>query len=112
MHQFWCGYSRDRHSRRQRKKPKESKTNAQCRVGRTYKEFVVLCNANDITEWAELEMIEKYRPDPIHNSTLKVPRGIRVFYCDPYCSSQKPHVNSYSRGVLDGRTAYAAISQG
>ena len=194
-------------SRRQKKKPKEAKTNAQCRVGRTYKEFVVFCGANDISEWAELdtvigrvggkvlftiylpggvmlgflrdhkssqtctrvfnrlwevagpelfrklfrvvltdngtefsdpEMIEKYRPDPLHNSTLKVPRGIRVFYCDPYCSSQKPHVeryhreirrilehgtsfntlgqddinlvfshvNSYSRGVLGGKTAY------
>lgn len=194
-------------SRRARKKPKEAKTNAKCRVGRTYREFVVFCQANGIKECAELdtvigsiggkvlftiylpggimlgflrdaktsqtctrvfnelweiagpeffrklffviltdngtefsdpEMIEKYRPDPIHNSTKKVSRGIHLFYCDPYCSSQKPHVeryhreirrilehgtsfnslcqddinlvfsnvNSYSRGVLDGGTAY------
>jgi len=170
-------------SRRQRKKPKEAKTNAQCRVGRTYKEFVVFCNANGITEWAELdtvigrvggkvlftvylpggimlgflrnhkssqtctrvfnhlwevagpelfrklfrviltdngtefsdpEMIEKYRPDPIHNSTLKVPRGIRVFYCDPYCSSQKPHVERYHREIrriLEHGTSFNALDQ-
>ncbi len=37
-------------------------------------------------------MIEKYRPDPVHNSTKLVPRGVKVFFCDPYCSSQQPHV--------------------
>ena len=44
------------------------------------------------TEFSDPEMIEKYRPDPIHNSTKLADRGVRVFFCDPYCSSQKPHV--------------------
>ena len=43
-------------------------------------------------EFSDPEMIEKYRPDPVHNSTKLASRGIKVFFCDPYCSSQKPHV--------------------
>ena len=43
-------------------------------------------------EFSDPKIIEKYRPDPVHNSTKLVPRGIKVFFCDPYCSSQKPHV--------------------
>nr|MCR5752729.1 hypothetical protein [Kiritimatiellia bacterium] len=39
-------------------------------------------------EFSDPETIEKYRPDPVHNSTKLVPRGIKVFFCDPYCSSQ------------------------
>ena len=43
-------------------------------------------------EFSDPEMIEKYRPDPVHNSTKLASRGVKVFFCDPYCSSQKPHV--------------------
>ena len=198
--------------RKQPKGKKETKTKAKCRVGRTYKEFILFCQTNEIKEWVELDtvcgkpggkvlftmcfpgglmlaflrdrkssktctrifnflwelcgedffkelfyviltdngsefcnpqMIENYRPDPEHNSTKLVSRGIHVFYCDPYCSSQKPHVeryhrelrrilehgtsfnsltqedinlalshiNSYSRGVVNGSTAYDMFIQ-
>ena len=43
-------------------------------------------------EFSDPEMVEKYRPDPVHNSTKLASRGVKVFFCDPYCSSQKPHV--------------------
>lgn len=32
-----------------------------------------------------------FRPDPEHNPTKLRPRGVKVWFCDPYCSSQKPH---------------------
>lgn len=37
-------------------------------------------------------MIEMHRPDPVHNSAKLVPRGVKAFFCDPHCPSQKPHV--------------------
>ena len=43
-------------------------------------------------EFSGPETIGKYRPDPVHNPTKLVPRGVKVFFCDPYCPSQKPHV--------------------
>ena len=42
-------------------------------------------------------MIENWRPDPEHNPTKTAWRGIRLFYCDAYCSSQKPHVEREHR---------------
>ena len=42
-------------------------------------------------------MIEKWRPDPEHNPTKLLPRGIHLFYCDAYCSSQKPRVEREHR---------------
>ena len=153
-------------SRRARKKRKETKTNAKCRVGRNYKLFLEFCRVNNVTEWTELDtvigrvggkvlftmilpgglmlmflrdrkssqtctrifnmlwelagpalfrrlfsviltdngtefsdpdMIENWRPDPEHNPTRTAWRGIKLFYCDPYCSSQKPHVEREHR---------------
>ena len=153
-------------SRRPRRKKKETKTNAKCRVGRTYRMFLEFCRVNGVAEWTELDtvvgrvggkvlftmilpgglmvaflrerkssqtctrifnmlweaagpelfkalfsviltdngtefsdpdMIEKWRPDPEHNPTRLLPRGVRLFYCDPYCSSQKPHVEREHR---------------
>ncbi len=46
-------------------------------------------------EFSEPEMIEKYRPDPEHNPTKLLPRGVNVWFCDPYCSSQKPHIERF-----------------
>ena len=152
--------------RRSRKKRKETKTNAKCRVGRNYRMFLEFCRVNDITEWTELdtvagrvggrvlftmrlpgglmlmflrdrrsaqtctrifnmlwelagpelfrklfsviltdngsefsdpEMIEQWRPDPKHNPGRLLPRGIRMFYCDAYCPSQKPRVEREHR---------------
>ena len=104
--------------------------------------FYVILTDNG-SEFCNPQMIENYRPDPEHNATKLVSRGIHVFYCDPYCSSQKPHVeryhrelrrilehgtsfnsltqedinlalshiNSYSRGVVNGSTAYDKFIQ-
>ena len=152
--------------RRARKKRKETKTDAKCRVGRNYRMFLEYCRVNDIAEWTELDtvigrvggkvlftmilpgglmlmflrdrkssqtctrifntlwelagpelfrrlfsviltdngaefsdpdMIENWRPDPEHNPTRLAWRGIRLFYCDAYCSSQKPHVEREHR---------------
>ena len=47
------------------------------------------------TEFSDPEMVENYRPDPEHNPYRLLPRGVRVFYCDPYCSCQKPHIERF-----------------
>ena len=52
--------------------------------------FVILTDNG--SEFSDPDMIEKWRPDPEHNPTKLLPRGIHLFYCDAYCSSQKPHV--------------------
>ena len=164
-------------------KKKETKTKAKCRIGRTYKEYVLFCKTNNIEECVELDtvcgeidgkvlftmylpgglmiaflrdrkssqtctrifnylwelcgedffrelffviltdngsefckptMIENYRPNPEHNSTKLVSRGVRVFYCDPYCSSQKPHVERYHRElrrILEHGTSFDSLTQ-
>ena len=54
-------------------------------------------------------MIENYRPDPEHNPTKLLPRGVKVWYADPCCSSQKPHIerfHSYPRESLGGKVPY------
>ena len=66
------------------------------------------------TEFSDPEMIENYRPDPIHNPYRLEPRGIRVFYCDPYCSSQKPHVERFHlelRRILQKGTSFNPLTQ-
>ena len=97
--------------------------------------FSVILTDNG-TEFSDPDMIENWRPDPGHNPTRLLWRGIHLFYCDAYCSSQKPHVErehreerrvllhgvsfdaqqddvnlvaSYSRGVLDNQTPYDAF---
>ena len=57
--------------------------------------FVILTDNG--TEFSDPDMIEKWRPDPEHNPTKLLPRGIHLFYCDAYCSSQKPHVEREHR---------------
>jgi hypothetical protein len=49
------------------------------------------------SEFADPDMIENWRPDAEHNPTKLLPRGIHLFYCDAYCSSQKPHVEREHR---------------
>ena len=44
-------------------------------------------------EFSDPRMIEFFRVDPKHNPT-KLARRTWMFYCDPYCSSQKPHVEN------------------
>ena len=59
-------------------------------------------------------MIEKYRPDPEHNPTRLAPRGVRVWYADPYCSSQKPHIENFHlmlRRILQKGTSFNMLTQ-
>ena len=57
--------------------------------------FVILTDNG--AEFSDPDMIEKWRPDPEHNPTKLLPRGIHLFYCDAYCSSQKPRVEREHR---------------
>ena len=59
-------------------------------------------------------MIENYRPDPEHNPTKLLPRGIHVWYADPYCSSQKPHIENFHlmlRRILQKGTSFNMLTQ-
>ena len=169
--------------RRPRHRKPVTKTDAKCRVGRTYREFLEFRRINQIAEYAEIDtvigqvggrllftihlpgglmlaflrerktsatcvrvfnrlweaagaelfvrlfrvtladngpefsdptMIENYRPDPVHNPKRLAPRGIRLFYCDAHCSSQKPHVERTHRDlrrILEHGTSFDALSQ-
>ena len=44
-------------------------------------------------EFSNPKMIEFFRPEPVHNPT-KLERRTWMFFCDPYRSSQKPHVEN------------------
>ena len=59
-------------------------------------------------------MVENYRPDPGHNPYKLLPRGVRVFYCDPYCSCQKPHIERFHldlRRILQKGVSFNPLSQ-
>ncbi len=150
-------------SRRPRRKKRVTKTDAKCRVGRTYKEFIEHCRLAGIEECAEVDtvigrvggkvlftvwlpgglMLAFLRRRRTSNTATRLfrvlrriagpelfqrlfaviltdngsefsdPAGIekpvaalgpadrpvRVFYTDPYCSSQKPHVERPHRDV-------------
>ena len=75
--------------------------------------FAVIVTDNG-PEFSDPDGIELYRPDPVHNPTKRILRGIRLFYCDPYCSSQKPHVERNHREVrriLEHGTSFDALVQ-
>lgn len=153
-------------SRRPRKRKKETKTDAKCRVGRNCRMSLEHCRVNNIAEWTGLDtaigrvggkalftmilpgglmlmflrdrkssqtctrifdmpwelagpelsrrlfsviltddgaafsdpdMTENWRPSPEHNPTRLAWRGIKLFCCDAYCPSQKPHVEREHR---------------
>ena len=66
------------------------------------------------TEFSDPDMVENFRPDPEHNPTRLEPRGVRVFYCDPYCSSQKPHVERFHlelRRILQKGVSFDPLDQ-
>ena len=59
-------------------------------------------------------MIENYRPDPEHNPTKLLPRGVKVWYADPCCSSQKPHIERFHldlRRILQKGTSFNMLDQ-
>jgi len=166
--------------RRKPKKPAVTKTNAKCRVGRTYREYLAFLAANPGIRHVELDtvkgsisgkvlftmvfecglalaflkdhetaqtctgvfnMLERVagpalfrrlfpviltdngscfsNPDMIENARAEnnpyklIPRT-KVFYCDAYCSSQKPHVERFHvelRRILTKGTSFNALSQ-
>ena len=66
------------------------------------------------TEFSDPEMIENYRPDPEHNPTKLVARGIGVWYTDAYCSSQKPHIERFHldlRRILEKGSSFNTLDQ-
>ncbi len=66
------------------------------------------------TEFSDPQMIENYRPEPEHNPTRLLPRGIRVWFADPYCSSQKPHIERFHnelRRILQKGTSFDPLPQ-
>ena len=65
-------------------------------------------------EFSDPDMIENYRPDPEHNPTKLLPRGVHVWYADPYCSSQKPHIERFHnelRRILEKGTSFDPLTQ-
>ena len=65
-------------------------------------------------EFSDPDMVENFRPDPEHNPTRLETRGVRVFYCDPYCSSQKPHVERFHlelRRILQKGVSFDPLDQ-
>lgn len=66
------------------------------------------------TEFSDPEMVENYRPDPEHNPYKLLPRGVRVFYCDPYCSWQKSHLERFHlelRRILQKGVSFNSLDQ-
>jgi len=64
-------------------------------------------------EFSDPRMIEFYRVDPEHNPT-KLARRTYVFFCDPYNSQQKPHVernHEEIRRVLVKGTSFDTLRQ-
>jgi len=66
------------------------------------------------TEFSDPGMIENYRPDPDHNPTKLLPRGVKVWFADPYCSSQNPHIERFHldlRRILQKGTSFNMLDQ-
>ena len=64
-------------------------------------------------EFSDPKMIEFYRVNPEHNPT-KLERRTHVFFCDPYNSQQKPHVernHEEIRRVLVKGSSFDALTQ-
>ena len=75
--------------------------------------FPVILTDNG-SEFSDPKMIEFYRVDPEHNPT-KLERRTHVFFCDPYNSQQKPHVernHEEIRRVLVKGSSFDALTQG
>ena len=65
-------------------------------------------------EFSDPEMVENYRPDPVHNPNRIMPRGVRVFFCDPYCSSQKGCLERFHlelRRILQKGVSFNPLTQ-
>lgn len=79
-----------------------------------FREMFAIILTDNGPEFSDPEAILTYRPDPEHNPTKKLPRGIALYYCDAYCSSQKPHVergHREFRRVLEHGTSFNSLTQ-
>ena len=74
--------------------------------------FPVILTDNG-SEFADPEGIEFARVDPVHNP-YKLVRRTRVFFCDAYCASQKPHVernHEELRRILTKGVSFDSLTQ-
>lgn len=79
-----------------------------------FREVFAIIITDNGPEFSDPDGIERYRPDPEHNPMKTLPRGIKLFYCDSYCSCQKPHVERNHREirrVLEHGTSFNALTQ-
>lgn len=79
-----------------------------------FREIFAIIVTDNGPEFSDPDGIERYRPDPEHNPVKTLPKGIRLFYCDSYCSCQKPHVERNHREVrriLEHGTSFNALTQ-
>lgn len=79
-----------------------------------FREIFPIIVTDNGPEFSDPDGIERYRPDPEHNPVKTLPRGIKLFYCDSYCSCQKPHVERNHREVrrvLEHGTSFNALTQ-
>lgn len=79
-----------------------------------FREIFAIIVTDNGPEFSDPDGIELYRPDPEHNPLKLLPRGVRLFYCDSYCSCQKPHVERNHREVrriLEHGTSFNALTQ-
>ena len=79
-----------------------------------YRELFPIVLTDNGSEFSDPDMVENYRPDPVHNSTKVVPRGTRLFYCNSFSSWQKAHVENNHRlvrRVLEHGTSFDELEQ-
>lgn len=79
-----------------------------------FREIFAIIVTDNGPEFSDPGGIELYRPDPEHNPLKLLPRGIKLFYCDSYCSCQKPHVERNHREVrriLEHGTSFNTLTQ-
>lgn len=53
-----------------------------------YRKLFAAILTDNGTEFSDPDMIENFRPDPEHNPAKLASRDIKVWFTDPYCSSQ------------------------
>ena len=65
-------------------------------------------------EFSDPAMVENYRPDPEHNPTKLASRDVHIWFADPYCSSQKPHIERFHndlRRILQKGVSFDPLTQ-
>lgn len=79
-----------------------------------YKKLFACILGDNAPEFNDPVAVESYRPDPEHNPCKRLPRGTKVFYCDPYCPTQKggvEHFNGMLRRILPKGVSFDSLNQ-